>query len=121
PLRPALIRSKKGVYVAQAGQLATAEQLAELARTGQLRSHPLPDVLPPTRRLDPDHTRLLSKIKIGNVYRAAAKSAVNLLCAVVGPEMARHPAFDSVKQYVLHGDPKGDEGGGFVHGLWVLP
>ncbi len=122
PLRPALIRSAPGVYVAQADHLDTAEQLAEFARAGKLSSQPLPDALPPARSLEPGevHTRLHVNIKIGDVYRAAAKSAVNLLCAVVGPEIARHPAFDPVKQYVLQGDPEGDEGGGFVHGLWGM-
>jgi hypothetical protein len=49
----------------------------------------------------------------GDVERAVAKTALNFVCSVVGPTVARGSAFDAIRAFALSG-----VGGGFVH--WVF-
>lgn len=105
PVQPALIWSAPRKYAARAGNDAAVTNLIELVRSGRALAGRAPRrerEVPATAR-PYIYTRI--EIPFGVIERVSVKIAINLVCRVVGPLVARHPALADARRYARYGDP----------------
>lgn len=110
-LEPAFIFSSEGKIAIRARDEETYERLLDQVRSGkvgialqsiteQIGEQPL--VV--ERSEAPVPIRKQLSIPIGNIYRSAAKIALELACVVGGPNWLAHTCFDRVKSFVMGTD-----------------
>lgn len=114
-VQPALIRSGPGRYAARAYDEQTAEALIRMVRTGGA----LPIALlehPSTRpQMGPEMHKQTSWDE-GAIGRALVKTALNFICAALGPDVARHPAFHDARNFACF--TNGARFREFIRPLW---
>jgi hypothetical protein len=115
-VQPAIIRSSKRSYLIRAQDPKIADSIITALKSSKLMESVAHDGSPAIGRsvqAPPLHAYRI--VKWGNVCRAVAKVALNFVCAAVGSEVARRPAFDPIRRYILTGESdSAASGGGFV-------
>lgn len=100
PVQPAVIRSQKNKYLLRGATQEEITKLKEQIIKGQLLSNM-------NAYSEPEYINqrnsIASHINISlkSIDRALAKSAVNAVCACLGPDRARQPALQRIKSFVL--------------------
>lgn len=114
-VQPALIRSAQSRYAARAHDERTAHSLIRMIRDGGA----LPIALlehPATRPQMGAEMYKETRWDQGAIGRALVKTAINFLCSALGPEVARHPAFDDARHFACR--TNGARFREFIRPLW---
>jgi hypothetical protein len=99
-VQPALIRSNENAYYIRAVLQEDANRIRDMISSGVLF-----DAIPEQKKSRPISQLISVRIDIfmdyDRIERALAKSALNFLCAAVGPEVARYDCFSELRRFVL--------------------
>jgi hypothetical protein len=114
-VQPAIIRSGQNTYSIRAVLQEDVNRIKNMISSGlfdaipreEKKLEPLPQPTP---------VQIEISVKYDHMERALAKSALNFLCAAVGPEVARYDYFSEVRRFVLGEYPAAP--GEFVMPLW---
>jgi hypothetical protein len=111
-LQPAVVRTARNTYVIRAAVAKTADAIEAAIREGRsLTSGALTGPRYGEQSGGTAHKELV--FRATNTERAVAKAALNFVCSVVGPLVARGEPFDAIRAFA-----HGGAGAGFVH--WVF-
>lgn len=115
PVQPALIRSAKNTYCLQASSSEGIEELRQFlfsgALDGVLSTAPAP--VRSQKALPMVEQNIVMNLE--NINRALAKSALNAVCACIGPDRARDPSLNPLRDFAFGKALPGSE---FVTHLW---
>ncbi|MDB9512117.1 hypothetical protein PN499_13070 [Kamptonema animale CS-326] len=115
PVQPAIIRSSENHYLIRASNSEDIDFLNQkLLERDFISWHQEQAELENTQQQGWVHKRFT--INPNDINRALAKSAVNAVCAFLGPERARHPLLDPIKSFIL--GHTSDDANQFVKHLW---
>lgn len=100
-VQPAIIRSAPNTYLICASSQEEASYLKDvideriLCNPVSVEDENNRKILPPS----PIYSRII--VNLGHIKRALAKSALNFLCAAVGPEVARYSCFSELRDFIM--------------------
>jgi hypothetical protein len=102
PVEPAIVRSAPGVYVFRASTEEQAQSLMAQVTSGTpFRERGIAVLGELRNSVDNPTVTVVAKVAFGAVDRALAKTAMNFVCASLGPDVARLRVFDAVKAFAL--------------------
>jgi hypothetical protein len=115
-LQTAVVRTARNTYVIRSANEKSADALEAAIREGRsLTSGTLSD---------PRYTEQTGVVahhqwdfNVGAMERALSKTALNFVCASVGPDVARTAAFDAIRSFAI--TPYDESNSGFVHWLFA--
>ena len=102
PVESAVIRSAPGRFVVRGSSEQAAQELRSKIVEGKLAPQgwqPFAD--PVTSRTQPGPIRVRAFIPHGQIQRAIAKTAMNFVCHVLGPEIARQRRFYGIREFAV--------------------
>ena len=97
---PALLRTAPLTYNIRARSEEGAEAMRKAVESGKLLAGPMESVATENQTNQPLLTFSVA-IPFGDIHRALAKTALNFVCAAMGPVVARSPAFDVLRRFAL--------------------
>ncbi len=102
-VQTALIRSAPNTYLVRASSTALAEQMMARILSDQLFSawEQVGELRDDARQISIEKS---IQVRVGDVHRAVAKIALNFVCAVAGPDIARDGALDELRHFALRGN-----------------
>lgn len=112
PVEPAVIRSGPGQFALRGADAEAVHALGELVQSGTLLAGMRLNEQITTRQADNTWLTTRTEINLGSCRRALAKTALNAICAVLGPDEARMPRYDPLRNFAYRGGHA--SGGDFV-------
>ena len=109
-LQAAIVRSAPGKYFVRAADEAAAAKAETLLRSGAFGTGTTSG---PAYGQQQATVQKTIAVDLGAAERALAKTALNFVCSVIGPEVARGPQFDELRAFALR-SPYSAKRAGFV-------
>lgn len=103
PAQAAIVRTGKKRYLVRARTDDHIDRWLKVLSRGRFAQEFLKEGTPRSRTSQNVRVESRVSINFGGVQRATAKVALNSLCYLVGPDIARDELFDPIREYVLHG------------------
>jgi hypothetical protein len=101
-IQQALIRSARDTYLIRGTSEEALAQVERTIQSGTLLSQ-VKRVGAPQQRSTQIQVENRIKLNFGSISRALAKSALNFICKILGPEVARAEDFDGLRDFALTG------------------
>jgi hypothetical protein len=114
-VQPALIRSDSHTYAVRAANNHIADDLVRAVRTGKLLEIALLEQ-PPNQSSFQPHMYKEARYDQAAIARSLVKTALNFVCASIGPDVARRGSFDAARTFARTGE--GALFTDFVRPLW---
>lgn len=119
PVQPALIRSAENKYLIIAATSEDAEGVRQQVSSSNLSRSLVSGTYNKPKSISSQPNVLLRfNYDLEAIERALAKSAVNVICSLLGSEFARNPMFSEIKSFVLGQTPY--QSGKFVQYWFAL-
>lgn len=110
PVEAAVIRSGAGQFALRGADTAAIDVLAGLVQSRALLAGMRVNEQIVSRQVDNTWFTTTTEIDLGGCQRALAKTALNAICAVLGPDEARMPRYDPLRTFAYQGaSSSGDE------------